>query len=113
MVDLNGWLVKAFGEIRAKWIKSVIGGALILIIGYWTAPITTLINSLGWTEVFKVATIQTLNISLVVIIAFIILFFGKPFYISPGGPIEPPEEEVEGYTKVEPEPDKPVVQVDL
>ena len=107
-MDLNVWLVKSFGETKAKWIKSVIGGALILIIGYWTAPLTTYINGLSWATVYTTAMIQTFNIGMVVLIAFIILFFGKPTFIIDTTVIDDslPEEELAPEPKIEP--DKPI-----
>lgn len=108
-MDLNAWLVKSFGDSKAKWIKSVIGGALILILGYWTTPITTYINSLNWLEVYKVATLQTLNIGLIVLIAFIILFFGKPIFLTDTPILDETLPESEPKPELLPEPDKPIV----
>lgn len=106
-MDLNAWLIKSFGETKAKWIKSVIGGALILIIGYWTAPLTTFINGLAWDTVYTTAMIQTFNIGMVVLIAFIILFFGKPLFITNTTVIDDTLPESESEPEPLPEPDKP------
>ena len=107
-MDLNAWLIKAFGDTKAKWIKSVIGGALILIIGYWTAPLTTYINSLSWATVYTTALIQTFNIGMVVLIAFIILFFGKPIFIIDTTVIDDSVPEDSLASEPLPEPDKPL-----
>ena len=107
-MDLNAWLVKSFGDSKAKWIKSVIGGALILIIGYWTAPFTTYINSLAWAAVYTTAVIQSFNVGVLVLIAFIILFFGKPIFVTTNTVIDDSVPEDSLAPEPLPEPDKPI-----
>lgn len=89
---LNEKIVAAFGEDKVKWIKGIIAYFLIVVVSNFVSPFTSWINAIGWQEVWVTYVLIVMNAGIMVLIAFIVFFLGKPIVPAVTPEIETPPE---------------------
>ncbi|MCP4762578.1 MAG: hypothetical protein GY870_12430 [archaeon] len=75
---LNNSIISTFGEDKVKWIKGIMAYFLIIVVTNFVSPFTSYINATGWAEVWITYTLIVINAGVMVLIAFIVFFLGKP-----------------------------------
>jgi len=100
---LNEKIVATFGEDKVKWIKGIMAYFLIVVVSNFVSPFTSWINAQGWAEVWTTYVLIVVNAGVMVGIAFIVFFLGKPIVPAVTPEITAPPEL--------PIPEVPVVEV--
>ena len=89
-MGLNETLTKVFTEDRVKWIKGILAGFLIIAVSNFGAPFTFWINGLGWSEIWVNYTLLVYNAGIILLIAMITFFLGKPIFDTEPEEVDPP-----------------------
>ena len=109
---ISEWIISSFGEDKVKWIKGILAYFLIIVVTNFVSPFTAYINSLGWQEIWVTYTLIVANAGVMVLIAFIVFFLGKPIVPAVVPDIAaPPEPAPIPLPEPEPEPEPEIVPV--